>query len=228
MRERGYAKAVDFEGNIRDFIKLCLDYGGLPVFHTRYASKRFDNLVLGFCYRGRLKAHMWFKNVPSDVLDVMERITGDWRWLLQRYPVKGSAHSNPDADVTKLSDFDVAAAKKINELIDERRFYGVREEMAEVDSTVIIWSNEARNWFVERARGRIKAGERVKLDANEVLVPFSPVRIERVIGFLKPPPLYMLSYEAKALAIDPKVHSGLWAAKQIESRYQELLRRKYV
>lgn len=235
MREAAIAKAVDFEGNIRDFIKLCLDYGGVPVFRTRYAGKRFDNLVLGICYRGKVKAHMWFKNVPSDVLEEMERTTGDWRWLLQRYPPRevpqsSASFGNPNLNIAvkNLSDADIRAAKKINELIDQRRYYGVREELAESDSTVIAWSNATRDWIVEVARGKIKVGERVKLDANEVLVPFSPARIERVKPFLKPLPLYMLSFEAKAHAIDPKVHSALWAAKQIESRYQELLRRKYV
>jgi hypothetical protein len=265
MRESAYAKAVDFESNIRDFIKLCLNYGGVPVFRTRYAGKRFDNLVLGVCYRGRVKAHMWFKNVPSDILDLMERTTGDWRWLLERYPIKDNpgSPSYSDSDwlelqkkldrlyldfkisreeyerrrrelerlreqITKLGDVDIAAAKKINELIDQRRFYGVREELAESDSTVITWSNAARDWFIDYARGKIKAGERVKLDANEVLAPFSPVRIERLKPFLKPLPLYMLSFEAKALAVDSKLHSALWAGKQIESKYRELWKRKYI
>jgi hypothetical protein len=237
MRESAYAKAVDFESNIRDFIKICLNYGGVPVFRTRYAGKRLDNLVLGICYRGRVKAHMWFKNVPSDILDLMERTTGDWHWLLERYPIRealktastsSSQLSNPIVDITNLSNADIVAAKKINELIDERRFYGVREELAESDSTVIVWSNAARDWFIDYARGKIKAGERVKLDANEVLAPFSPVRIERLKPFLKPLPLYMLSFEAKALAVDSKLHSALWAAKQIESKYRELLKRKYI
>lgn len=90
VREAG-RKAVDWNRYVGDFIYQCRRDGGVPMFKTKYAGKRFEignkPAVLGICYggRGMAKDSQWFKNIPEHELELVERETGEWRELAIRH-----------------------------------------------------------------------------------------------------------------------------------------------
>lgn len=70
------------------WIKNCIMSGGLPMFRTRYAGARWgDEMVMATCY-GEEEPPIsggFFIDVPSEDIDKMEKSTGDWRWIVEKY-----------------------------------------------------------------------------------------------------------------------------------------------
>lgn len=72
--------------------------------------------------------------------------------------------------------------------------YGVKGSIANDRSTKMSWSNASRSWFTHRP---VERGESIRLDANEMLIPCSPKRAERLRCYINELPLYYGSTEAK-------------------------------
>ena len=76
--------------SVVDFIKECLDAGGLPMFRTSYAGARLSHggepAVLAVCYMAadRVPSTLFY-GVPVEDLVEMERETGDWKIILAKY-----------------------------------------------------------------------------------------------------------------------------------------------
>ena len=94
--------------------------------------------------------------------------------------------------------------REANKKIDERGFYGIRQEPlpSTGDFTILYWANGPGVWFVDNRTSsamiaRDNGRESIKLDANMILVPFHPVFVEKVVGALEDLPLYTYSTEAK-------------------------------
>lgn len=120
-------------------------------------------------------------------------------------------------DLTKE---DLRAVTITDEKIAERTDYGVRSEIAEEPSTEVVWSNGGACWVVYP--GRIEQGTEVELDANEIIVPFSPARMDRIVDFLVELPLYRLSTEAKMRGVETPWRADMeWAEKQLERMTRE-------
>ncbi len=86
--------------------------------------------------------------------------------------------------------------KSINNKIKERTSYGRRDEKATTPSMVISWSNESTSWYASK---RVKKGENVNLDANQLLIKTIPMRqLELALGCLETLPLYGNAFESKS------------------------------
>jgi len=121
-----------------------------------------------------------------------------------------------------LNERDLKALIEVSREIEKRTSYGLRKELAEEKSTVLAWSNASKAWFVYRT---VDKGEEVILDANQILVPISPGRAERIRKCLPALPLYALSFEAKERGEVPKAEATIaWALKQLEKVESEKAR----
>jgi len=73
---------------IGEWLKACIMGGGLPMFRTRYAGARWgENMVMAVCY-GEEEPPIsggFFIDVPEEDIERMEKETGDWRWLVEKY-----------------------------------------------------------------------------------------------------------------------------------------------
>jgi len=89
-------KVIKVKGNIigpwketvGKWVKECIMGGGLPMFRTRYAGARWgENMVMAVCY-GEEEPPLsggFFIDVPEEDIERMERETGDWRWIVEKY-----------------------------------------------------------------------------------------------------------------------------------------------
>jgi hypothetical protein len=129
-------------------------------------------------------------------------------------------------DCQKLNERDLRALLIATEEIAKRTSYGIRKELAEEKSTILAWSNASKKWFVY---GKVDKGEEVSLDANMILVPFSPGRAERIADCLPTLPLYYLSFEAQARGeVNPVEAAREWAKKQLERIELEKERKRWI
>jgi hypothetical protein len=96
---------------------------------------------------------------------------------------------------TNETDEQVIAA--INKLVHQRWDYGVRTELVEKPSYHVSWSNGSAAWYVAYGYGVLQPGEEVRLDANEILVPYRKDVLERVLPKVDNLPLYCRSTEGK-------------------------------
>ena len=85
---------------------------------------------------------------------------------------------------------------KINGIIALRTRYGVRNVTAQPNSSWLFWSNGKKGWIVFLTQSDVKHARRVRLDANEIVVPFPSEEVEKVIDQLNDLPLYKNSFEA--------------------------------
>jgi len=71
---------------IKDFIEKCLAAGGIPVFRTKYMGNRLPgNKVIAACYgKGPQVPGGTITDVPTHLIEEMEKRTGDWKWLRER------------------------------------------------------------------------------------------------------------------------------------------------
>ena len=70
------------------FNSECILAGGLPMYSTRYAKKRWEpkGTVMLRCYAAADKVSGGFvMGVPSKDFDQMEEDYGDWRWISTKY-----------------------------------------------------------------------------------------------------------------------------------------------
>lgn len=72
---------------VKEFIRKCLAAGGVPIFRTKYGGKRLpENSVIAACWgKGNVVKGGTIKNVPSHIIDKMEKTTSDYKWLLETY-----------------------------------------------------------------------------------------------------------------------------------------------
>lgn len=100
--------------------------------------------------------------------------------------------------------------KEINNISKERTSYGIREEIADKKSIILAWSNASKAWYpYEKTQENIKTGKKessyiakkdmkIKLDANQILVPDNKDldRLGHATSCANPLPLYAVSFEA--------------------------------
>ena len=83
----------------------------------------------------------------------------------------------------------------INNQIESRTTYGVREEtVTEMPVNMIRWSNAQEGWYI--VKSNLFIGDIVQLDANELLVPYTSLVINRIREELLPLPLFTHSFES--------------------------------
>ncbi|MBA7649415.1 hypothetical protein ES703_57212 [subsurface metagenome] len=84
MGKAATRQAVDYGKNVADWIVVCRVDGGLPMFKTRFAGERYpEGHVLAVCWAGRgLIEGQWFKDVPSEDVELMESKHGEWKDIL--------------------------------------------------------------------------------------------------------------------------------------------------
>ena len=94
--------------------------------------------------------------------------------------------------------------REANKKIAERTWYGVRQEPLPRtgDFAILYWSNGPSVWFMDnRAQSamisRDNGQSSIRLDANQVLVPFHQALVQKVVAGLDDIPLYVYSTEAK-------------------------------
>jgi hypothetical protein len=88
----GREKGVDWDKNIDDFILSCRRDMGIPTFIPKYNGVEFgkEGIVGGRCFLGKGAIEgMWFKNVPSKYVDIIEKRKGDWRFILEERVKEG-------------------------------------------------------------------------------------------------------------------------------------------
>ncbi|MCP4762622.1 MAG: hypothetical protein GY870_12650 [archaeon] len=109
------------------------------------------------------------------------------------------------ADMEDYDKSGCASLKDMNEkdwqcLIDANKInsgllsYGVKGSTATEKGTFMSWSNGSRSWGVFKP---VQKGESVRLDANQMIIPCSPLRAQRIRCYIKELPLYFGSTEAK-------------------------------
>ena len=74
---------------IREFIRKCIDAGGVPIFRTRYGGRRFpNNAVVAACWGAGSKVRGgMIVDLPPEIIQRMEETKGDWKWLAEELGV---------------------------------------------------------------------------------------------------------------------------------------------
>ena len=79
--------------------------------------------------------------------------------------------------------------EEVNDLINRRTVYGYYLATASRPSSVLNWSNSSEEWWINELKGRIKKGQTIELDANQILVPGLKRDIKDIIPDLDSLPL---------------------------------------
>lgn len=94
--------------------------------------------------------------------------------------------------------------KEANKKIAERTWYGIRQEPLprKGDFAILYWSNGPAVWFPDNRTesamiARDNGQNSIRLDANQILVPFHQALVQKVLSGLDDIPLYVYSTEAK-------------------------------
>ena len=87
-----------------------------------------------------------------------------------------------------------------------RKSYGMREEVAKYPGIVIIWSNSSADWYTRY--DMCKKGEKLTLDANQVLLYTNRKTANEWCKTLPPLPLFGSSFEAAWLGKNKKEKKG--------------------
>jgi len=71
---------------LKSFLERCLAAGGIPIFRTKYGGKRLPgNAVIAACWgKGEEVPGGTITDVPSHIIEEMEKRPGDWKWLRER------------------------------------------------------------------------------------------------------------------------------------------------
>ena len=137
--------------------------------------------------------------------------------LEKRIPETESERKHPITDFNTVENYEVFedAVKEI----DQRQHYGIREEevIPKKRYTHGYWSNGSAEWVFNE---QIYHDNTVKLDANEIVLPY---KLEQVLGVsyaLQPLPLFGFSHEAKQMfgAEEQDNITIQWGLKQLESK----------
>ena len=104
---------------------------------------------------------------------------------------------NTKGDCIKLSEFSetdwkclIAANSKSSSMTS----YGVKGSTVKKRGTKLSWSNGSRTWYVHQP---VEEGDSIRLDANEMIIPCSVKRAQRLRCYIHELPLYYGSTEAK-------------------------------
>jgi len=96
MVSKAMEQSVDYSENVSGWIDSVTKAGGFPVFITKYAKKRFpEGIVMGRAYRAKGMGK-WFKNVPKEDIEKMERAPGDLKWIRVQYGSPSDTHESTD------------------------------------------------------------------------------------------------------------------------------------
>ena len=109
-----------------------------------------------------------------------------------RYP---EGYLKIDREVEDSYNSEVPTVRDINKLIREKTSYGRKPVTAEKNGYVLSWSNGSAEWYPSQ---RVKKGETVNLDANQVLVyGINLTELKKIVdyGQLEQLPLYGGSFE---------------------------------
>ena len=120
--------------------------------------------------------------------------------------------------------------EEINKISKERTSYGIREEITDKKSIILAWSNASKAWYpYYKTHENIKSGKeeysyiakkdmKVKLDANQILVPDNKDfhRLGHATSCANPLPLYAISFEAIHERRETPLTTGLltWLERQ--------------
>lgn len=134
----------------------------------------------------------------------------------------------------RVTDRDLAnILDNINSEISGRDTYGLRSHSAfPGDATKLVWSNGSASWHISRTLGTqlldkhvYKRTRDIRLDANEIIVPYPPEIVEMIQSSLYPLPLYAYSLEGKGKARAKHAGEPLVSDKEvkmmIESTYKQ-------
>ena len=80
--------------------------------------------------------------------------------------------------------------EEVNDLINRRSVYGYYVATASRPSSILEWSNANQYWWINELKGRIKKGQTLELEANQILVPGLKRDIKEIMPELDPLPLY--------------------------------------
>ncbi len=135
---------------------------------------------------------------------------------------------------------------EINKISKDRTSYGIREEITDKKSILLAWSDASKYWYPSGGKTyeNIKTGKKeensyivkkdmkVKLDANQILVPDNKDidRLGHAASCSNPLPLYSLSFEAIHERRETPLLPGLltWLERQTARLKERQEREKYV
>lgn len=133
---------------------------------------------------------------------------------------------------------------EINNISKDRTSYGIREEITDKKSILLAWSDASKAWYpYTKIQENIKTGKKedsyivkkdmkVKLDANQILVPDNKDldRLGHAASCSNPLPLYSLSFEAVHERKETPLLPGLltWLERQTARLKERQEREKYV
>ena len=71
---------------LRDFLRRCTAAGGVPIIRTKYGGRRLPgNAIVVACWgKGKEVPGGTITDIPTDLIEEMERRAGDWKWLMER------------------------------------------------------------------------------------------------------------------------------------------------
>ena len=134
--------------------------------------------------------------------------------------------------------------KEINKISKERTSYGIREEITDKKSIILAWSNASKYWYpYYKTHENIKSGKeeysyvakkdmKVKLDANQILVPDNKDldRLGHATSCANPLPLYAISFEAVHERRETPLIPGLltWLERQTARLEEKEERERHV
>ncbi len=133
---------------------------------------------------------------------------------------------------------------EINKISKDRTSYGIREETTDKKSILLAWSDASKAWYpYSKILENLKTGKKedsyiakkdmkVKLDANQILVPDNKDldRLGHAASCSNPLPLYKLSFEAIHERKETPLLPGLltWLERQNARLKEKEEREKYV
>lgn len=133
---------------------------------------------------------------------------------------------------------------EINKISKDRTSYGIREEITDKKSVLLAWSDASKAWYpYYKTYENIKTGKKedsyivkkdmkVKLDANQILVPDNKDldRLGHATSCSNPLPLYKLSFEAIHERRETPLLPGFftWLERQTARLKEIQEREKYV
>ncbi len=133
---------------------------------------------------------------------------------------------------------------EINNISKYRTSYGIREEMADKKSIILSWSDASRAWYPYAKTSEniktskkdyshiVKKDMKVKLDANQILVPDNKDldKLGHAASCSNPLPLYKLSFEAIHERRETPLLPGIltWLERQTARLKEQQEREKYV
>ena len=136
----------------------------------------------------------------------------------------------------RITDRDLAnILDNINSEISGRDTYGLRNQQGfPGDATKLVWSNGSASWHISRTLGTQLLDKHVynrtrdiRLDANEIIVPYPPEIVEMIQSSLYPLPLYAYSLEGKGRARAKHAGEPLVSDKEVKMMIKSTYKQAY-